>query len=54
MKTFQLTSNPKVEILMNSYAPKVKERLLNLRRIILEAADELPRDTETRRNFEMG
>ena len=42
MKTFQLTSNPKVEILMNSYPPKVKERLLNLRRLILEAAEELP------------
>ena len=42
MNNIEVKSNPKVETIINSYPPNVKERLLNLRRLIIDAARELP------------
>lgn len=41
MSKLQLASNPEVEIVFNNYSALAKEKVLNLRRIILETAEEI-------------
>jgi hypothetical protein len=41
MKTLQVTTNPEVELVFKSYPDLVQQKLLNLRRIIIETADEI-------------
>ncbi|MCB2207684.1 MAG: DUF1801 domain-containing protein [Bacteroidetes bacterium] len=40
MKALEITTDPEVELLFNKYNKRVRQKLLNLRRIILETANE--------------
>lgn len=40
MQNLQIKSNPEVEPVFNTYPDAVRDKLLNLRRLIVEAADE--------------
>ena len=40
MRALEITSGPEVEMVFNKYSEKVRKKLLNLRRIIIETAHE--------------
>ena len=41
MKSLQINRNPKVELVFNKYPDSVQEKILNLRNLIIESANEI-------------
>jgi len=54
MKTLQIKTNPEVEMVFNSYSDLVRQKLLNLRRIIIETADEIDEITKLEETLKWG
>ena len=54
MKNLKIKSNPKVELVFNSYSDSVRKKMLNLRRLILETASELEGITELEETLKWG
>ena len=54
MKNLHLISNPEVEIKFNNYPEPVRKKLLNLRNLILETANEIPEIAELEETLKWG
>lgn len=54
MKSFHLNSNPAVTLVFNKYPDHVRKKLLLLRRIIIETAEEIPEIKELEETLKWG
>lgn len=54
MKKIQITTSPDVEMVFNNYPDAVRKKILNLRKIILEAANEVEDITSLEETLKWG
>ena len=54
MKNLQVKTSPDVEVVFNNYPDSVRKKILNLRRLILEAANEIEEITNLEETLKWG
>ena len=54
MKRLEIKTNPEVQRVFNSYPDFVLKKMVNLRRIVIEAAEELPQITKLEETLKWG
>ena len=54
MKNLQIKTNPEVELVFNNYPASIRKKILNLRRLVIEAATEIEEITNLEETLKWG
>jgi len=54
MKNLRIKTNPEVELVLNNYPPLVREKILHLRKLIIETANEIEKIPEIEETLKWG